>query len=284
MAKTFLATGYEMTCIMDGDISADTVEQDWYRQRFIARVNGLLGEAVDIEIPFQLPRDQYESSIIPGGVTFIEGSTLVQSIGESIGIDSDDDCQFSVMTGKHYRARDNDHPARLVLAEPKRSRDVVLMASWPNGVSTQLPDHPAMTEICESPVVQSTFFSDGEYNTGTWVVRNNSPLGKLLIAESQQKYFERLQAGIEHFKNYEQTYIEVRDELWERLSLAPHDATGADPLLLHITCYDRYVHATWYEDNIACDDYYFYTKIGFKSVIDLVNSRVKKEFTLIRAF
>lgn len=272
MAKRFLASEYEIRGIMDGDLGVNVVHKDWYRQRFVAVVEDLLHETINLEIPFALPRDQFDSSIIPGGVTCIEDPNIIEAILECLKVDVNAEYLFSVMTGKRYRAR-GDEPSRLALYEPKRSRDVMLMATWP--VDAPSPSNFATDEICESPVLQSASFDEDDgrgYRSATWIIRANSPLGKLLVEEAQQSYATRVQAGIEHFKNYENSHKVVRDELMMRLNSMTHDATGA-PSVPRLTCYDRYMHAEWCDSNgLACDDFYFYTGVGASNVVDLANS------------
>lgn len=279
MAKLFLASEHEIRGIMDGDLSVNVVYKDWYRQRFVAVAEDLLHETVNLEIPFALPRDQFDSSIIPGGATDIEDPNIIQTILECLGVDANADYMFLVMTGKRYRAR-GDEPSRFTLYEPERSRDVMLMVTWPKDAPS--PSNFATDEICESPVLQSASFDkdDGRgYCSATWIIRANSPIGELLVKEAQQSYTARIQAGIEHFKNYENSHKTVRDELLIRLNSMTHDATGA-PSVPRLTCYGRYMHAEWRDsDDIACDDYYFYTGVGASEVVDLVNSWYKGSST-----
>lgn len=277
MAKLFLASSYEISCIMDGDISAPSVRKDWYRQRFIAEVEGLLNGTINIEIPFTLPRDNFDASIIPGGITGVEESTTVRAIRDCLGVNVDDDYILSVMTGKRFRAH-GKVLERFALIEPRRSRDVMLMASWSK--DTPSPSNYAKGEICESPVVEFASFEDGsrDYCLATWVIRSDSPLGELLVEEAQQHYTERLQAGIEHFSGYVEKCATIRDSLYLRLSSMAGSVQEKRPAA-SITFSERYLHAVWYDDGELCDDYYFYTDIGVGSIIDLTNSWIANGVT-----
>lgn len=273
MAKKYLASKYEIGYILEMDLGIGFIKEDWYRQRFTAVADGvLLDEVIDLEIPFALPRDQYCDPVIPGGISQIEDPNIISTILECLGVDQNANYQFSVITGKYYHARDEEHPARFALAEPKRSRDVMLLAAWP--VDTPPPVNFAEDEICDSPVLKSAYFGNHGcgYCTATWLIRAISPLGKLLTREAQQCYDSDNQESYESLKNYEQTYVEIRNKLFSQLQHIVCETSEKQPIAM-ITFGERYLRAEWYDaDNEPCNDYFFYTEIGAESVIDLARS------------
>lgn len=269
MAKKFLASEYEINRLIGGDLGyACKVHKDWYRQRFVMETDELLKERVRIDFPLALPRDQFDSSIIPGSITGVEDVKTIDLLKECLGVNSGSECLFSVMTGRLYRAY-RDVPARFTLLNPQLSRDVILMASWPK--NTPLPSNLSQTFIYDSFVAKSAFFEDDGYDhcAAVWIIPTRSPLGERLSTEAYEHYTERVTAGIRHFENYADDCAKIRDNLWTRLYAESQETTDRHPTA-RLTLCDFYIHAEWHDaDGEACDDYYFYTDIGVNNVLDL---------------
>jgi len=277
MAKKFSATEHEVRNIINANLVDSVVRKDWYGQRYVVEAGCFLNELVYLEFPVLLPRDKTESSIIPGYLTKIEDANTTQMLMECLGVETGTDYVFSVMTGRLFSAHGND-PTRFALIEPRRARDVMLLASRQKG--TPLPKNCVNHIICGSQVFKYVVFgfdnACSARSSATWIISAKSPLGERLVAEADKFYAKRLQDGIVHFKDYAHTYGKVRDELWARLSSIPHDATG-DPSLPRLDFHDRYIHAEWHDAYGLCDNYFFYTETGVCLVEDLINSWRKDE-------
>lgn len=270
MAKKFLASPYEIYGFVDGDLGVTCeVRKDWYRQRYTVYTEDLLDAPLRLEFPLALPRDRFDSSIIPGGVSGVEDADTIQSLMNGLGVDTDEDYIFFVMTGRFFSAHDNE-PMRFALIEPKRARDIMLMVSWQNGATSPTNNHIDQC-ICDSPVTQFAIFKDDNhgYSSATWVIPAGSPIGKRLVVEAAEKYAERIQRGVEHFRGYAQSCVKIRDNLWTRLYAESHEVADRRPTA-RLTLCDFYMYAEWHDaDGEACDDYYFYTDIGVNNVLDL---------------
>lgn len=284
MAKKFDATPYEIGLLIDGDLGFSDVRKDWYRQRYIVRADGLLHDPIHIEFPTMLARDAFDSSIIPGSITAIEDENTIASLEECLGIEPNTDFMFFVMTGRFYRAHD-DEPTRFTLIEPKRARDVMLMISWET--KTPPPANLAEDNICDSPVRICASFDNNGYDlsTATWIIPAWSPLGHRLCAEAHEHYSERLQGGIEHFKEYAKHRLKIRDELWTRLNSMTSGDDGKTSVA-ELTFHDYYMHAEWTDaSGEECADYFFYTEIGTSAILDLVRTWMTNDtFTLVANF
>lgn len=270
MAKRYLASEYEIRQIIDGDLGEGyRAYKDWYRQRYVVDTENLLHDQLRLEFPLALPRDEFDSSIIPGGISVIDDLGITQPLMKDLGVDPDADYIFFVMTGRFYSAHDND-PMRFTLVEPRRARDVILMASWQKG--TVSPTNRHITEsICDSSVAHFAIFEGDEsgYHSATWVISAGSLLGERLVVEAEQQYAERLHNGIEHFRDYAHTCVKTRNGLWTRLFAEPRDSDERQPTA-RLTLYDFYLHAEWRDAGGQMrDDYYFYTDIGVNSILDL---------------
>lgn len=283
MAKTFLATEYEIRQLMDGDLGVCEVHTDWYRHCFTATIESILDGPLRIEFPIAMARDAFDSSIIPGSISALKDST-VNLLMERLGVDLDEDYIFFVMTGRFHRAHDGD-PMRFILCEPRRARHVLLMASWQKDAAS--PQNRDNCFLAEAPVVRSAYFEDDpDVNTAAWVLQTISPLGGQLATEAQADYENRVRSGIEHFKGYTSTCSKVRDDLWERLCAMSHDAPH-NPPSGRLTLCERYAHAEWHDvDDEVCDDYYFYTNVGVEAILDFARTRIDNgtTTTLVRMF